>query len=237
MSTQQHNQHQQELSHFNQLAEHWWDQNGALKTLHDINPTRLAFMQQHQPLQGLKILDIGCGAGILSEAMAKAGAEVVGIDLAKSLIQVAQAHAEQQQVSGLTYQCISAEAMAAQHAHSFDVVVCMELLEHVPDPQAIIQAAAQCLKPQGWLFASTINRGIKAQALTIWVAEYLLNLIPKGTHHAEQFIAPHQLIQWADDAGLTAVELMGLHYHPFKRRAWLSMPADVNYLMALRKSS
>lgn len=229
------NQHKHELAHFDQLAQHWWDRQGVLKTLHDINPARLEFIQRHQLLAGLRVLDIGCGAGILSEAMAQAGAIVTGIDLSESLIQVAQQHSTQQSLT-IDYHVISAEQMAEQHPQAFDVVVCMELLEHVPDPAAIISAAQRCLKPQGWLFVSTINQGLKAQALTIWVAEYLLNLIPKGTHHSEQFIAPHQLVAWARNLGLTPIQLMGLHYHPFQRRAWLSMPADVNYLMAFRNA-
>jgi 2-polyprenyl-6-hydroxyphenyl methylase/3-demethylubiquinone-9 3-methyltransferase len=231
-----HNQDTAELNHFNQLAQHWWDKNGPLKTLHDINPARLSFVQKHQPLAGLRVLDIGCGAGIFSEALAKAGAQVTGIDLASDLIDVAKQHSQLANMS-IDYQCISAETFAEQHPQSFDVVVCMELLEHVPDPAAILQAAAHCLAPEGWLFASTINQTFKAKALAVWTAEYVLNLIPKGTHDADKFIAPHQLVAWTEPLGLTAVQLMGLHYHPFKRTTHLALPADVNYLMAFHKTT
>lgn len=227
------NQDTAELSHFNQLAAHWWDKNGPLKTLHDINPARLSFVQKHQPLAGLRVLDIGCGAGIFSEVLAKAGAQVTGIDLADELIQVAQQHAHAQSLT-IDYQCVSAESFAQRHQAQFDVIVCMELLEHVPDPAAILKAATQCLAPKGWLFASTINQTFKAKALAVWAAEYVLNLIPKGTHDANKFIAPHQLVAWLEPLGLSPITLTGLHYHPFKRTTHLALPADINYLMAFQ---
>lgn len=228
------NQDQAELNHFNQLATHWWDKNGPLKTLHDINPARLSFVQKHQPLVGLRVLDIGCGAGIFSEALAKSGAQVTSIDLAEELIQVAQQHAKDSSLD-IDYQCVSAENFAQQHPAEFDVVVCMELLEHVPDPAAILAAASHCLAPQGWLFASTINQTFKAKALAVWAAEHVLNLIPKGTHDADKFIAPHQLVAWLEPLNFKPVTLTGLHYNPFKRTTQLAMPADINYLMAFQK--
>lgn len=235
MTTEQHNHSDAELNHFNQLATHWWDKNGPLKTLHDINPARLSFVQKHQPLAGLRVLDIGCGAGIFSEALAKAGAQVTGIDLANELTQVAQQHAKDSSLA-IDYQCVSAEDFAQAHPAQFDVVVCMELLEHVPDPAAILAAASDCLSPKGWLFASTINQTFKAKALAVWAAEMVLNLIPKGTHDADKFIPPHQLVAWLEPLGFQAITLTGLHYNPFKRSTHLALPADINYLMAFQKN-
>lgn len=228
------NQDTAELQHFSQLAQHWWDLDGPLKTLHDINPARLQFIQQHQPLDGLKVLDIGCGAGILSEALCKAGAIVTAIDLSEKLIQLAKEHAQSHHLS-IDYQCMSAENLAALHPNEFDVVICMEVLEHVPDPNSILVAANACLKENGWLFASTINQTFKAKVLAIWTAEYLLNLIPKGTHDAQKFIAPHQLVAWTEALALSPVKLTGLHYNPINRTTQLHLPADVNYLMAFKK--
>lgn len=225
-----------ELRHFGEQAAHWWDANGPLKTLHDINPARLRFIEQHQPLNGLKVLDVGCGGGVLSEAMARAGAQVTGIDLAEPLLEAARSHARQQGIT-LDYRHQAVESLVDTEAGCFDVVTCMEMLEHVPDPASIISACAQLTKPGGWVMVSTLNTTLKARVLGVWAAEYLLRLLPPGTHDADKFIAPHQLTAWARAAGLSPVILTGLHYNPLTRQTSLGMPADINYLMAFRKET
>jgi 2-polyprenyl-6-hydroxyphenyl methylase/3-demethylubiquinone-9 3-methyltransferase len=231
-----HNQDTQELNHFSGQAAHWWDKNGPLKTLHDINPARLAFINQHQTINKLSIIDIGCGGGVLSEAMALQGAQVTGLDLAEPLLEQAKLHVLENKLS-ITYQAIAAEEYAQQHPHAFDVVTCMEMLEHVPDPEAIIAACAKLLKPNGWLFVSTLNKTTKARVLGVWAAEYVLRLLPTGTHDSEKFIAPHTLAHWGRNNNLEVKKLMGLHYNPLTRQATLKMPADINYLMAFQKTA
>jgi 2-polyprenyl-6-hydroxyphenyl methylase/3-demethylubiquinone-9 3-methyltransferase len=228
------NQDTQTLAHFNAQAQDWWQKNGAMKTLHDINPARLAFVGQQIEFAGQKVLDIGCGGGLLSEAMAEMGAEVTGIDLACDLIQVAQDHANSRQIK-VDYQCINVEALALTQAGQFDVVTCMDMLEHVPDPAEIIRSASQLLKPDGWLFVSTLNKTLKAKVLAVWMAEYVLRLLPQGTHDADQFITPHQIMAWARQHQLVARNMTGLHYNPLTRQARLALPADINYLVALQK--
>jgi 2-polyprenyl-6-hydroxyphenyl methylase/3-demethylubiquinone-9 3-methyltransferase len=228
------NQDTDELNHFSAQATHWWDKNGPLKTLHDINPARLSFIHQHQPVKGLNLVDVGCGGGILSEALAKQGAQVTGLDLAAPLLKQAKLHALESKTS-INYQEINVEHYAELHPNSVDIVTCMEMLEHVPDPQAIIKACTRLLKPNGWLFVSTLNKTTKAKLLGVWAAEYVLGIVPTGTHDADKFIAPHTLAKWGRDNGLDVKQLIGLHYNPLTRQAKLQMPADVNYLMAFHK--
>lgn len=225
-----------ELRHFSAQADTWWDKNGPLKTLHDINPARIHFIEQYAALDGVRVCDIGCGGGILAEGMALHGAQVTGIDLACELLEQAKQHAALTQLS-IDYQCISAESFAQENLGAFDLVTCMEMLEHVPDPQAIMQAATALLKPNGWLFVSTLNKTLKAKVLGVWAAEYILNLVPKGTHDAGKFIAPHQLVAWARSLNLSVSAITGLHYNPLTRQTQLHLPADINYLLAFQKQA
>ena len=224
-----------ELTHFGDLADQWWDEQGAFRTLHAINPLRLEWISRHVPLQGQNVLDVGCGGGILAESMALAGARVLGIDLAEPSLQTARAHAAAQQVQALNYRCISAEDLARQQPQSFDVVTCMEMLEHVPDPASVVQACADLVKPGGWVFVSTIARNPKSFLMAIVGAEYLLRLLPRGTHSYAKFIQPSELARHARQAGLHVVGSEGLHYNPITRNYWLGGGVDVNYLLALRK--
>lgn len=231
---------QAELDNFNQFADKWWDENGEFGALHKMNPLRLEFILR-QPdlvagngLQGKKALDIGCGGGILSEALAKLGAEVSAIDLAEDVLTAAKIHAEN---AGLVidYQAISAEEFAAANAEKFDLVTCMEMLEHVPDPAAIIQAAALATRPGGYVFVSTLNRTKKAYLLGILAAENLLNLVPKGTHQHEKFIKPSELAEIARQAGLRLLDQSGIDFNPLLKHYALSNNLDINYLMAFEK--
>lgn len=228
------NQDIDELNHFSAQAVHWWDKNGPLKTLHDINPARLAFINQHQPVKGLNLIDVGCGGGVLSEALAKQGAKVTGLDLAEALLEQAKMHALESNLL-INYQSIAVENYSEQYPQAFDVVTCMEMLEHVPDPEAIMAACSKLLKPNGWLFVSTLNQTTKARLLGVWAAEYVLRIVPTGTHDADKFIAPHTLAKWGRDNGLNVKKLTGLHYNPLTRKAHLAMPADINYLIAFHK--
>lgn len=226
---------QAEIAKFSELAHQWWDQEGVLRTLHAINPLRLGWVQEHVPLKGLQVLDVGCGGGILSESMARAGASVLGIDLAEESLRVAQLHALEAEVTGVSYRQISAEALAQEQPAGFDVVTCMEMLEHVPDPASVVRACAAAVKPGGWVFFSTINRNPKAFLLAIAGAEYLLQLVPRGTHEYAKFIQPGELMRHCRHAGLDPAQAKGLHYNPLTRRYWLSGNVDVNYLLACRK--
>lgn len=224
-----------ELEKFSALANAWWDPTGPMRPLHAINPARTAWVKQLAPLQGKKVLDVGCGGGLLTESLARSGARVTGIDLASASLTVAREHA---QTSGLNIDYIesSAEAMAQSHADVFEVVTCMELLEHVPDPASVVQACAQLTAPGGWCFFSTLNRNAKAFALAIVSAEYLLNLVPRGTHEYARLIRPSELTRYARNAGLELVELKGLRFNPFNQNVTLCDDTDVNYLVACRKS-
>lgn len=223
-----------ELAKFADLAHSWWDPQGPSRPLHDLNPVRLSYVAGRQALAGARVCDVGCGGGLLSEAMAARGAEVVGIDLGEDVIGVARLHLLE---SGLAvdYRFIGVEALAASEPASFDAVTCMELLEHVPDPAAVVAACAALLKPGGRLFLSTLNRTPKAFALAVLGAEYLLGLLPRGTHQYARFIRPAELGRWLRAAGMDLEDLSGLRYDPLQRRASLTTDVAVNYLACARK--
>ena len=220
---------QAELDKFGELATRWWDPNGPQRPLDELNPARLGYVMERVALRGARVLDVGCGAGLLSEAMAREGADVTALDLAPELVEVAKLHLLE---SGLQvdYRLVSVEALAAEMPGSFDVVTCMEMLEHVPDPGSVLQACATLLKPGGRLFASTLNRTPLAFAAAIVGAEYLAKLLPKGTHEYRSFIRPSELSGWLRDAGLRLEDLSGLAYDPVRRTAWVNERTDVNYL-------
>ncbi|MEZ5649372.1 MAG: bifunctional 2-polyprenyl-6-hydroxyphenol methylase/3-demethylubiquinol 3-O-methyltransferase UbiG [Burkholderiaceae bacterium] len=224
-----------ELEKFQALAARWWDPNSEFRPLHEINPLRLDWIRQRVELTGRKVLDVGCGGGILAEAMAAAGGEVTGIDLADKSLRVARLHGLESGIK-VDYRKISAEALAAQRPGAFDVVTCLEMLEHVPDPASIVQACADLLAPGGWVFFSTINRNPKSFLFAIVGAEYLLRLLPKGTHDYARFIKPSELAAAARAAGLQADLMVGMTYNPLTRVYRLdSADVAVNYLMAWRK--
>ena len=232
--TQNANVDPAEVSKFSDLAHGWWDPQGELKSLHDINPLRLSWIQSIAPLQGLKVLDVGCGGGILSYAMAQAGADVLGIDLATKSLKVAKLHALEMN-SPDRYQAIAVEDLAAEQPESFDVVTCMELLEHVPNPQSVIQACAALVKPGGHVFFSTINRNPLAFFQAIAAAEYVLGLVPKGTHEYAKLIRPSELAAAARRHGLNVIAEHGLTYNPITQRYRLTPNTRVNYMMATQK--
>ncbi|MGO2133248.1 MAG: bifunctional 2-polyprenyl-6-hydroxyphenol methylase/3-demethylubiquinol 3-O-methyltransferase UbiG [Halomonas sp.] len=224
-----------EIAKFEALADRWWDPDGEFKPLHEINPLRLDFIDARAGLAGRRVIDVGCGGGILSESMAHRGADVTGIDLGEAPLAVARQHAEQAGVE-VDYRCVSVEEMAAQHAGEFDVVTCLEMLEHVPDPASVVRACRQLVKPGGQVFFSTINRNPKAYALAIIGAEYVMGMLPKGTHDYSRFIRPSELAGWCRAANLEVCEQTGMTYNPLTRRFRLS-PQDVsvNYLMHCRR--
>jgi 2-polyprenyl-6-hydroxyphenyl methylase/3-demethylubiquinone-9 3-methyltransferase len=225
---------QAELRKFSDLAARWWDPQGPMRPLHDINPVRLQWIERIAPLAGQRVLDVGCGGGVLAEAMARQGAAVTGIDLAGKPLRVAQLHALESGAQ-VEYREASAEALAAERPASFDVVTCMEMLEHVPDPASVIAACATLAKPGGAVFFSTINRNAKSFALAIVGAEYVLNLLPRGTHEYAKFIRPSELIAHARAAGLELTDMTGMQYNPFSRTTTLGPDTDVNYLVAFRR--
>lgn len=224
----------QEIAKFEALAFRWWDTESEFKPLHDINPLRLNFIDKHAPLTGKRVLDIGCGGGILSESMAKRGAIVKGIDLGTAPLAVAKIHAKEENID-IDYQAIAAEDIALQEPNSYDIVTCMEMLEHVPDPAAIVQACATLVKPGGHVFFSTINRNPKAFLFAIVGAEYVLNLLPKGTHHYEKLIRPSELDHWVRQASLQTNEIIGMNYNPLKKTYKLSSDTSVNYIVHSQK--
>ena len=226
-----------ELAKFSELAHRWWDTNSEFRPLHQINPLRLDWIQGFVPLKDKHVLDVGCGGGILSDAMARAGAQVTGIDLATKSLKVAQLHALETQTPNVSYREVSAEALAAEKPGSFDVVTCMEMLEHVPDPASIVQACATLVKPGGWVFFSTLNRNPKSFLFAILGAEYVLNLLPKGTHEFAKFIKPSELANHCRDAGLNLQASKGLQYNPITRRYWLDGNTSVNYMMGTQKAT
>lgn len=225
-----------ELAKFSELAHRWWDPDSEFRPLHQINPLRLEWMASVTSLQGMKVLDVGCGGGILSDAMARQGAQVTGIDLASKSLRVAQLHALEAQTPAIEYREISAEDLAAQHPAHYDIVTCMEMLEHVPDPASIVRACGQLVKPGGWVFFSTIHRNLKAFMLAIVGAEYLLNMIPHGTHEYDKLIQPSELAAYCRQAGLDVRHTRGLQYNPLTQRYRLSADTSVNYLFAARKA-
>lgn len=222
---------QAEIAKFDALASRWWDREGEFKPLHDINPLRLGFIDQHVSLAGKRVLDVGCGGGILSEAMAKRGADVTGIDLGEAPLSVARLHGLESGVE-VNYRHASVETLAEEQAGEFDVVTCLEMLEHVPDPGSVIQACAKLVKPGGHLFFSTLNRNPKSYALAILGAEYVLSLLPRGTHEYRKFIKPSELSAWCRQHGLELRHQTGLTYNPLSRRYRL-VPHDVsvNYMV------
>ena len=225
-----------ELAKFSDLAHRWWDTESEFRPLHQINPLRLAWIDDIVPLAGKRVLDIGCGGGILADAMARKGAEVLGIDLAGKALKVAQLHALEAQTQGVSYREVSAETLAAEQPESFDVVTCMEMLEHVPDPSSVVRACATLVKPGGHVFFSTINRNAKAFVFAIVGAEYILNLLPRGTHEFAKFIKPSELAAYARAAGLDLEHTRGMEYNPLTRHYWLSANTSVNYMLGMRKA-
>lgn len=224
-----------ELAKFSDLAHRWWDPDSEFRPLHQINPLRLDWIQSQVPLSGKRVLDVGCGGGILADAMARKGAQVLGIDLAVKALKVAQLHALEAQTPNVEYREVSVEALAADQPGSFDVVTCMEMLEHVPDPASVVQACGKLVKPGGWVFFSTINRNPKSFLFAIVGAEYVLNLLPRGTHEYLKFVRPSELAASCRAAGLQLLHTRGMEYNPITRRYWLSGDTSVNYLFATQR--
>lgn len=223
-----------EIAKFSELASHWWDPNGEMKSLHDINPLRLHYIDQHASLQGKKIIDIGCGGGILSESMDKAGGQVTGLDMSKQAIQVAKLH-QHESGTQVDYFVSTAEDFATKHPGEFDIITCLEMLEHVPDPSSIVRACAELVKPGGSVFFSTLNRNMKSYLFAIIGAEYVLNIIPKNTHDYAKFIRPSELSEWGRKSGLIVKNMTGLTYNPLNKTYKLCDDISVNYLVHLIK--
>ncbi len=226
-----------ELAKFSELAHRWWDPHSEFKPLHQINPLRLDWIAQQAELAGKAVLDVGCGGGILSDAMARKGAQVLGIDLSVKALKVAQLHALEAQTPNVSYREISAEALAVERPGHFDVVTCMEMLEHVPDPASVVRACAALVKPGGKVFFSTLNRNPKSFLFAIVGAEYLLNLLPRGTHSYARMIRPSELAGFCRQSGLSLQQSKGMEYNPLTGRYWLSADTSVNYLIASHKAS
>lgn len=227
-----------ELAKFSELAHKWWDPESEFRPLHQINPLRLGWIEQCAgPLDGQRIVDVGCGGGILSEAMARKGAQVLGVDLAERSLKVAQLHAMEAGIDNVRYREVAAEVLADEQPGQFDIVTCMEMVEHVPDPAAIVAACAKMVKPGGWVFLSTLNRNPKSFLFAIVGAEYLLRLLPAGTHEYAKFIRPSELATWSRSAGLDLLHTRGMEYNPLTKRYWLSDDTSVNYLLACRKGT
>ena len=224
-----------ELAKFSDLAHRWWDPESEFRPLHQINPLRLEWINGIAPLQGKKVLDVGCGGGILTDAMARSGAHALGIDLATKSLKVAQLHALEAQTPNVQYREVAVEALATEQPASFDVVTCMEMLEHVPDPSSIVRACAQLVKPGGHVFFSTLNRNAKSFLFAIVGAEYVLNMLPRGTHEYAKFIRPSELARDCREAGLEWQHTRGMEYNPLTRRYWLSADTSVNYMVATQR--
>ena len=224
-----------ELAKFSDLAHRWWDPDSEFRPLHQINPLRLAWIDGLVPLAGKSVVDVGCGGGILSDSMARKGADVIGIDLSTKALRVAQLHALEAATPRVRYEEISAEALALERPGEFDVVTCMEMLEHVPDPSSVVKACSTLVKPGGWVFFSTINRNPKSFLFAILGAEYVLQLLPKGTHEFGKFIRPSELAAHCRAANLELAQSRGMEYNPLTRRYWLSSDTSVNYMLATRR--
>ncbi|MDP4075218.1 bifunctional 2-polyprenyl-6-hydroxyphenol methylase/3-demethylubiquinol 3-O-methyltransferase UbiG [Acidovorax sp. A1169] len=224
-----------ELAKFSALAHRWWDPESEFRPLHQINPLRLDWIHALCGLGGKRVLDVGCGGGILADSMARKGADVTGIDLATKALRVAQLHALEAGTKGVQYREISVEALAAEQPASFDVVTCMEMLEHVPDPASVVKACSELVKPGGWVFFSTIHRNAKAFMLAIVGAEYVLNMLPRGTHEYAKMIRPSELASHCRAAGLDVQQTRGLEYNPLTKRYWLSADTSVNYMFATQR--
>lgn len=231
------NVHPEEIAKFAAKAERWWDPSGELRTLHQVNPLRIQFIREFCPILGQRIVDVGCGGGILSEALAREGAQVLGIDLAEELLEVAKLHALEQGVEGVRYENIGVEALAEREPENFDAATCMELLEHVPRPAAVIKALARLIRPGGKVFLSTLNRNLKSYLFAILGAEYILDLIPKGTHQYEKFIRPSELAAWARAVQLKPLAIRGIEYQPLRGKFCLGADISVNYLIAFEKEA
>lgn len=225
-----------ELAKFSDLAHRWWDADGEFRPLHQINPLRLEWINGLSPLKGQKVLDVGCGGGILADSMARLDAQVTGIDLATKALRIAQLHALDAQTPNIEYREISAEAMALEQPGSFDTVTCMEMLEHVPDPASIVRACATLVKPGGWVFFSTLNRNPKSFLLAIVGAEYVLNMLPRGTHEYAKMIRPSELARFCRSANLTVQQTRGLSFNPLTQRYWMNTDPSVNYLLATQRA-
>ncbi|BBF84002.1 3-demethylubiquinone-9 3-methyltransferase [Aquitalea magnusonii] len=224
-----------EIDKFSQLAHKWWDKDSEFKPLHEINPLRLDYIDDFAGIKDLKVLDVGCGGGILAESMALRGAQVTGIDLAKKSLKVAQLHSLESGVA-VEYRCVAVEDLADEAPGSFDVVTCMEMLEHVPDPESVVRSCARLVKPGGWVFFSTLNRNAKAYLLAVVGAEYVLNMLPRGTHEYARFLKPSELSRMARNAGLEISNVSGMSYNPLTRIYALGDDTQVNYLMATRRA-
>ena len=225
----------QELAKFSELAHRWWDPDSEFRPLHQINPLRLDWIDRKARLAGKRVVDVGCGGGILADAMARRGADVLGIDLASKPLKVAQLHALEAGTPSIAYREVAAETLAAEQPGRFGAVTCMEMLEHVPDPSSIVRACATLVEPGGWVFFSTLNRNPKAFLFAIVGAEHVLKLLPRGTHEYGRFIRPSELARWCRDAGLDLSDTRGMEYNPLTRRYRLSGDTSVNYLVACRK--
>ena len=224
-----------ELAKFSDLAHRWWDADGEFRPLHQINPLRLAWMKELCVLQDKEVLDVGCGGGILTDSLARSGAKATGIDLSTKALRIAQLHAMDAQTENVQYREISAEAMALEQPAGFDVVTCMEMLEHVPDPASVVQACSTLVKPGGWVFFSTLNRNPMSFLQAIVGAEYVLNMLPRGTHEFAKFIRPSELAGYCRRAGLNVMHTRGLSFNPLTQRYWLNNNTSVNYLLATQK--
>ncbi len=224
-----------ELAKFSELAHRWWDPESEFAPLHHINPLRLEWINGQCPLDGLRVLDVGCGGGILSDSMARKGASVLGIDLAGKALRVAQLHALEAQTPNIAYREVAVEALAEEAPESFDAVTCMEMLEHVPDPASVVRACSQLVKPGGWVFFSSINRNLKAFLFAIVGAEYVLRLLPRGTHEYNKLVRPSELARDCRAAGLDVTQTRGMEYNPLTRRYWISHDTSVNYMLATRR--